>query len=184
MANEQQNGTRARCKWSAMDTVILILIVAAVASVVGRVVYAYLQRGNGDETSIYTVDFDVADIREAVLQNVSGFDAVYLYESGARIGYIGVEESNGEQWVALYPKDASTEQDPERDASIAEETLPVETGSTAAQGSMICTGGDLEDGCLYLDAAGLYIAPGSELKVCTDRVVFTLRVTRIALKET
>lgn len=182
--SEQQNGKRARRKWSAMDTVILILIVAAVASVVGRVIYAYLQRGGEDEASIYTVDFDVADIREAVLQNVSGFDAVYLYESGARIGYIGVEESDGEQWVALYPKNTWTGQDLSEDESTTEEeTLPVATGSTAAQGSMICTGGDLEDGCLYLDAAGLYIAPGSELKVCTDRVVFTLRVTRIALKE-
>lgn len=181
--SEQLNGKRARRKWSAMDTVILILIVAAVASVVGRVIYAYLQRGSEDEASIYTVDFDVADIREAVLQNVSGFDAVYLYESGARIGYIGVEESDGEQWVALYPKNTWTGQDLNEDESTEGETLPVATGSTAAQGSMICTGGDLEDGCLYLDAAGLYIAPGSELKVCTDRVVFTLRVTRIALKE-
>lgn len=44
---------------------------------------------------------------------------------------------------------------------------------------MFCSGGELKDGCLLIGAAGLYIAPGTELKVCTERVVFTMRVTEI-----
>ena len=50
---------------------------------------------------------------------------------------------------------------------------------TAAEGLMFCSGGELKDGCLLIGAAGLYIAPGTELKVCTERVVFTMRVTEI-----
>ena len=63
--------------------------------------------------------------------------------------------------------------------TVAETVPPHFTERTAAEGLMFCSGGELKDGCLLIGAAGLYIAPGTELKVCTERVVFTMRVTEI-----
>ena len=76
-------------RWSAMDTVILLLVLVAVAGLVYRVVYAARKDAEADPT-MYRVYFEVLETHENVLAEVEGFDAVYLYENDTRLGYIGV----------------------------------------------------------------------------------------------
>lgn len=187
---EHKNVSKGRRgPWSAMDTLILILCVATIASLVGRVVYAYRrqQTGVGDTETMYSVRFTVESIHRESVENVRAFDAVYLYETGERLGNIGVyENEDGTQHVAFeavagetstdtvtFPKDFK-----EADESQTE-TAAVSSERTAAEGLMFCLGGELENGCLYLAEAGMYIAPGTELTVCTERVMFRLLVKEI-----
>ena len=91
-----------RSSWSVMDTVILILLVAAILSFVGRVVYAYRLRGEDTKTTMYSVRFTVEDIHREALESVRAFDDVYLYDTGERLGNIGVyENKDGTQKVAF-----------------------------------------------------------------------------------
>ena len=177
--------------WSIMDTLILILCIAAVASLIGRIVYAYRrqQTGSNDSQTMYSVRFTVESIHRESLKNVCAFDTVYLYETGERLGNIGVyENEDGTQHVAFAPSIGKTATETEtvtlpvkNDGSEGSEveTTAVLTERTAAEGLMFCSGGELENGCLYLKGAGMYIAPGTELTVCTERVMFRLRVKEI-----
>lgn len=190
MENERKTESRSNRRWSAMDTVITILLIAAVVSLVGRVVYAYRNRSQADVTHLYMVEFEVASIQTENLRQIKAFDTIYVYESGAVVGYIGAEDTDGVRNAAMHAKT------PTESTEIAEETLPAETGievaegmppiftgDTEAYGSMICAGGELEDGCLYVVDAETYIAPGTTLTVCTDKVLFTLRVRSITEKQ-
>lgn len=174
--------------WSIMDTLILILCVATVASLVGRIVYAYRrqQTGGNDSQTMYSVRFTVEGIHRESLKNVCAFDTVYLYETGERLGNIGVyENEDGTQHVAFVPRTGETATETETvvwpvktDGSGMETTADL-TERTAAEGLMFCSGGELENGCLYLKETGMYIAPGTELTVCTERVLFRLCVKEI-----
>ena len=64
-------------RWSAMDTVILLLVLVAVAGLVYRVVYAARKDAEADPT-MYRVYFEVLETHENVLAEVEGFDALDL----------------------------------------------------------------------------------------------------------
>ena len=89
-------------RWSVMDTVILLLVLMAVAGLIYRVVYAARKDVEADPT-LYRVYFEVLETHEKVLAEVEGFDAVYLCENGTRLGYIGVyqDTATGEYTAAL-----------------------------------------------------------------------------------
>ena len=103
MENRKDKATGGgRGSWSVIDTVILILLVAAIVSFVGRVVYAYRQRGGNTGSAMYSVRFTVEDIHRESLECVRAFDDVYLYSTGERLGNIGVyENEDGIQQVAF-----------------------------------------------------------------------------------
>lgn len=181
MDNQKQT-QKSTSSWSLMDTILVILLGAALLSLAGRILYAYEKHSGGNsregsESVRYVVDFTVDSIQREVLDSVNAFDAVYLYDGGAKIGNIGVEDIDGEQRIAFYPvSDASEETETTQDAAP-----PVQTGETAAKGSLVCVGGALQDGSLFLDEAELFISPGSTLTVCTERTVFRLCVVRITV---
>lgn len=183
MDNQNQQKQKGTSTWSLMDTVLLILLAAALLSLVGRIVYAYQKRNSGtadgDESIRYVVDFTVDSIEREVLDSVNAFDAVYLYDSGAKIGNIGVEAIGDEQRIAFYP----VSDEPETETTQGT-VPPVQTGETAAKGSLVCVGGALQDGSLFVEAADIYISPGSTLTVCTERTYFQIRIVRIAAMET
>ena len=102
--NQKNPSNSRKGRWSAVDTVIVLLVLIAVAGLVYRVVYA----ANAEKTKtpvMYRVYFDVNETHEDVLAEVEGFDAVYLYENGVKLGYIGVYEdaATGTYTVALTP---------------------------------------------------------------------------------
>ena len=89
-------------RWSAVDAVIIILAVLCVASVIYRVVYAYNQRDKGTAVTqtLYDVTFEIEEVHRDVLSCVSSFDALYLYETGERIGYVGGYQDSEGNWPA------------------------------------------------------------------------------------
>lgn len=154
---------RGKGRWSAVDTVILLLVLLAVGGIVYRVVYAIQAENEAANAPMYAVYFEVAETHTGVLAEVRGFDAVYLYENGAHLGYIAVYEDTltGEYRVALT-------------------TTPVEgTSDVTATGCMICTGGTLSGGSLLLSGSEQYLTPGGEVVVYTERALLTLRITEI-----
>ena len=163
MDMKQNQPTKSRKgRWSAVDTVIVLLVLIAVAGLVYRVVYAARTEGESTRT-MYRVYFEVAETHEDVLAEVEGFDAVYLYENGVRLGYIGVYEdtATGGHTVALTP-------------------VPAEKrGMATAAGCLVCTDGTMKDGSLLVGESGRYLTPGSELQVRTDRALLTIRITSI-----
>lgn len=149
-------------RWSVVDTVIVLLVLIAVAGLVYRVVYAARAEEENGRT-LYRVYFEVAETHKDVLTEVEGFDAVYLYENGVKLGYIGVYEdtTTGDYTVALTP-------------------TPTEvSGMATAAGCLVCTDGVLKDGGLLIGESGRYLTPGSELQVRTDRALLTIRITSV-----
>ncbi len=90
-----------RSSWSVMDTVI--------DSACGG--DSFLCRAGGvclspagedTKTTMYSVRFTVEDIHREALESVRAFDDVYLYDTGERLGNIGVyENKDGTQKVAF-----------------------------------------------------------------------------------
>ena len=173
-------------RWSAVDAVIIILAVLCVASVIYRVVYAYNQRDKGTAVTqtLYDVTFEIEEVHRDVLACVSSFDALYLYDTGERIGYVGVyQDSEGNTRIALTVSgdDSRSRSGSESGENNGSSVSPSDW--VAANGCMVCVGGAMKDGCLPVDGSDLYLAPGSELTVCTERALFTLRITGITARE-
>ena len=157
---------KKKMRWSAMDTLILLLILVAVAGLVYRVIYAARKEAEV-KPAMYRIYFDVMETHEDVLAEVEGFDAVYLYETDVRLGYIGVyeETATGEYVVALTTT-------PAPDATEADRVT--------ASGVLICTDGvSVSGGGLRIGESGRYLTPGSVLEVRTDRVLMTIRITSV-----
>ncbi len=153
--------------WSAVDTAVLLLALLAIAGIVYRVIYAAGQRTERGEAAMYAISFEVAETHADVLSEIKGFDSIYLTENNARLGYIGVykEEGTDEYRVALTVSPAEGATDPDR---------------VVARGTLICTDGILSDGSLLVSGSGIYLTPGSEIEVRTDRARITLCVTDIS----
>ena len=154
-------------RWSVMDTVILLLVLAAVAGLVYRVIYTAREDAE-TEPAMYRVYFEVMETHQDVLAEVRGFDAVYLCENDARLGYVGV-----------YPDAATGGYIP------AQTTAPVEgpAGShhVTATGILVCNNATpASGGGLRVGDSGRYLIPGSVLEVRTDRVIMTIRITAIS----
>ncbi len=163
MDMKQNNPVKSRKgRWSAVDTVIVLLVLIAVAGLVYRVVYT-ARTENKTNNIMYRVYFEVAETHEDVLAEVEGFDAVYLHENGVKLGYIGVYEdtATGEYTVALTPA-----------YTAASDTV-------TATGCLVSTNGIMKDGGLLVGESGRYLTPGSELQVRTDRALLTIRITSI-----
>lgn len=164
--DQQQSKTSARRsrpgRWSAVDTVILLLVLLAIAGVVYRVVMGMRHDHGASVKETYEVYFDVEETHKSVLEEVRGFDAVYLRENDMRLGYIGVYEdaSAGEYRVAMT-------------------MTATENNRVTATGCMLSTGTVMSDGSLLVEGSGRNLTPGSTLELRTDRAILTVRITEI-----
>ena len=165
MESKQSNTpTRRERKgfWSAVDTLILLLILAAVAGIVMRIVITV--RNDSPEGEVYRVYFEVHETHRDVLDEVRGFDAVYLCENDMRLGAIAakvVDDATGKTAAALTP-------------SYIEGT---ETAT--ATGCMVCRGPDHSAEGLLVEGTGRYLTCGSVVQIRTDRVILTVTITDI-----
>lgn len=162
--NEKQKQRHSR--WSAVDTVILLLVLLAIAGIVYRVVMTVRDEKAEEIQTTYEVYFEVMETHEDILAEIRGFDAVYLLENGERLGYIGVYKDGvtGENRVALTPTPVVSEEGMNR---------------VTALGCMICAGSTLEDGSLAIPGSDRHLTPGSEMELRTDRAILKVRVTGI-----
>lgn len=152
--------------WSVMDTLIVLLILAAVAGMVYRLVDAVGQNRAEENRPMYAVYFSVEETHKDVLAEISGFDAVYDPEDGVKLGYIAAyedaEEGIYKPALAIVPAVDSTGRD-----------------RVTASGCFICAEGTVMNGGLLVDGDDRYLTPGSELRIRTDRAVLTIRITEI-----
>ena len=166
MDKKQTKASPFKLRWSAVDTLIILLVLLAVAGVVVRVIYAANEEKETAQHATYEVYFEVAEAHEDTLAEIRGFDPIYLYDNGMKLGHMGVYEdaATGEYRPALT-------------------MTPAEGASGAhrmtAKGCMICTNGSMTDGGLLVEGSGRYLTPGSVLQVRTDRVCITVRITEI-----
>lgn len=165
----------SRRRWSAVDTVVVLLALIAVAGIVYRVVYTARQRNAAATRTMYVVSFEVDAIHQDVLDEVKGFDAVYFCENDICLGYIGVYEdtTTGSYRVAV-----------ERDENpVLDNEGNHIPDFVSATGEMVCTDGVLSSGggSLLVGTSGLYLTPGSRVQVRTDRAIMDLRITKIAV---
>lgn len=165
MESKQSNTPAARGRerrWSVIDTVILLLVLVAIAGIVYRIVITVTDDGSqGTRCQVY---FEVEETHRDVVDGIQGFDEVYLLENDMLLGSIG-----------------ATSVDPETGKGVAALTVQnVEGSDTAtAVGCMVCRGTLTKGGSLLVGESGQYLSRGSVLTVRTDRVVMTIRITDI-----
>ena len=152
--------------WSVIDTLIVLLVLAAVAGIVYRVVDAARQSTAQEERLMYAVYFSVEETHKDVLAEIRGFDAIYDPEDGVKLGYIAAyedtEEGGYKPALAIVPTVNATGRD-----------------RVTASGCFICTEGTMMNGGLLVDGDDRYLTPGTELSIRTDRAILTIRVTEI-----
>jgi hypothetical protein len=153
-------------RWSAVDTCILLLVLAVLGGLVYRVADAALGRQDNGKRVMYAVYFTVEDTHMNVLSEVRGFDAVYDYEDGAKLGHI-----------AAYEDPATGEYAP---VMTVKPAVNIANGDyVSATGCMICTSATESGGSLRVDGSGRYLTPGATLMIRTDRALLTVRITEI-----
>lgn len=158
--------TSRKCRWSAVDTCILMMILTVLLGLGLRVADAALRHQDDEARVMYDVYFAVEDTHKSVLSEIRGFDAVYDYEDGSKLGHIAVYEDpdTGEFSPVLTLKPAVDTADADY---------------VSATGCMICTAAVEKDGGLLADGSGRYLTPGETLMIRTDRALLTVRITDI-----
>ncbi len=157
---------RDRGGFSVVDVVILLLVLVAVAGVVYRVVYPALSDAVAEEEASYVVNFEIFETHMDILGAVRGGDAVYVAETNTRLGYIGYRAVEGTE---------------EYEAMLTVTPVGSDEGPNRAigEGQMVCTKGRMQNGALLVSGSDVYMTPGSELEVRTDRALFTIRITAV-----
>jgi hypothetical protein len=153
-------------RWSAVDACILLLVLAVLGGLVYRVADAALRKQDDGERVMYAVYFTVEDTHKDVISEIRGFDAVYDYEDGTKLGHI-----------AAYENPATGEYAPVITVKPAMNTA--NSDYVSATGCMICTNATENDGSLRVDGSGRYLTPGTTLMIRTDRALLTVRITEI-----
>lgn len=156
------NKVRGKLRWSAVDTLILLLVILVIVGCVLRVVYAANQEVQKPSEQ-YLIKFTVSEIHKGIVAEIRPRDALYFYESDQRLGFLAVT------------------QDPDTGELVS--TLDIEpvegTDLVAVTGWMLCFDGTMTDGGLYVEGSGRYLTPGTMVEVRTDRARFTVCITEI-----
>ncbi len=156
-----KSGDKKNKSWTAVDTVIVLMILLALGGVILRSFVDWEKTGETPVSGPYYIDFVVSEIHPQVLEEIQSFDALYLYETGELVGYVGVYDDGS---MALRPG-----------------SNPAAMNSTAvsAVGCMVTLEGVWENGSLLIKGLDHYISPGSVLNLRTDRAVLTVEITAI-----
>lgn len=151
-------------KWAAVDIVVILALLFAVLGVAMR---GFFEKREPQDTTVggpFDVYFTVEEIHSSVLEEISGFDMLYLHETGELVGYIGV-------YADGTPAIASTG------------VLALPGGDwVSAQGCMVCLEGTMKEGSLLPYDMQRYISPGSVLTLRTERAVLTIQITKISVR--
>lgn len=161
MDKTQEKRNQKRIRWSAVDAILLLLILAALGGMVYRVLVAVLEEPVKSE-EMYVVRFDVLPTYEESLLSIKGNDPVYLYENNSHLGYMALRQTESGEEQQVYLIRTSIGQD-----------------MATAEGCMICVGGQFADGSLLVDGSDYHLTPGAEVTVCTEKTLFTVRITQI-----
>ncbi len=149
-------------RWTAIDTVILLLVLVALAGVIVR---SFVIPGGKDELAVtegpYYVEFTVREIHAEVLEEFSVSDRFYLYETGELVGFLGYYADGTRALKAVAPVTEGNDR------------------LVTADGCLYCSDGKMENGSLLLKDTSTYLAPGAVLKLRTDRATMTVEIKKI-----
>ena len=138
-------------RWTVIDTVILLLLVAVVAGVVYRAVDFFK---DDRYTTEYHVSFTGTQaVYRTVPEQIGERDDVYLYDTEIRLGYIKSE--------CMTVDEAD------------------EYGNVTYTGYFTVDQGTMKDGRLSVEGGKATIAVGDELVICTERMALSVRVEAI-----
>ncbi len=151
-------------RWSAADTLIVLAVLLAVAGVLIRA-FVHVDDTETPAQGPFEVYFTVSEIRDTVLADIQGFDALYDLETGTYMGSIGKYEDG-------------------TPALSQSGVLPTGGGElVTAQGCMVCPSGIWTDGALLPTGSDRYLAPGSVVTLRTERAVMTVEITEIVVRD-
>ncbi len=149
--------------WSALDTLMVLAVVLAIGGVLLRAFMPTKEPQADAVQGPYYVYFTVAEINATVLEQIGGEEALYLYDTQEKIGYVAVEDEENRK-PALWQTDVLSEKSGQM---------------VSAKGCMVCINGAWQNGSLIPDGTEKHIAPGSVLTLCTERAKLVIEVTQI-----
>lgn len=158
-------GHQTGARWTVIDTVIVLMVLLAIAGVVLRGVMDSGKDEAVADTGTYYVSFTVPEIHASVLEEIKAFEALYSYETGDLVGYVGVYDDGNISLRAVSP-------------------LTNGNGAlVTAEGSMVCLEGTMKDGSLLVRGMDTYLTPGMSLTLCTERAVILVEISEIRAAE-
>ena len=119
MESKQSNTPTARRRerrWSVIDTVILFLVLVAIAGIVYRIVITVTD--DGDTGSRCQVYFEVSETHRDVLDDIQGFEEVYLLENDMLLGSIGATSVDPETGKVYTDEGKTNEFKPQAPGTI------------------------------------------------------------------
>jgi hypothetical protein len=171
MKSDEKNTKRLFRRGNVLDIAIILILIAAIATVG----YRYYQSTGADQAGDMknvVVTYRVEKAPEAVAQAIKQNDTFYLDSTGGELGIaldVSAEENSIFEVTAI---EATTKNDSGETVTV---TLPVVNLS----GGMICRGTIGEDGSFLLDGH-TPITPGQHLTVHTETVTLTLTVEALS----
>lgn len=168
-ANKKKSRSR---RWSAADTVVVILAVLALAGIVARLIVFSgkdLADYRGDGVT-YAIEYTVDEIYEDAVDSIKALDTVTLLETGDTIGYIAPYDDYAPVINKMYIDGGENVKD--------SEFLKV-----SIKGTVFCNNATMKDGCLLVADGGKYIAPGSQVKLATPTAILDVKIVKISTAE-
>lgn len=151
-------------RWTVIDTVIVLMVLLAVAGAVIRGVWN-IGEDEANDGGTYYVNFTIPEIRASVLGDIAAFDTLYDYDTGKLVGYVGAYE----------------------DGSIALRTVSSlsngNSASVVAEGTMVCLDSIMTDGSLLVRGMDTYLTPGTRLTLRTERAIVVIEISGIYAEE-
>ena len=157
---DKDGKVQKKLRWSAVDTVIVLALLLAVAGLIFR---GFFEENQDEEVSGSTciISFTIDEIHKDVYQELRGGDWLYMYDTGEVVGYIGMYEDGS------Y-------------AIVQTGVIPNTGGEmVSANVSMVGVDGLFSEGSFLPQHTEQYLSPGSVVKLRTEQAVLTARVTEI-----
>ncbi len=140
-------------RFSAVDVVILVLVVASLAgTLVGWIWEARQKEADIEEGGRYFVTFRIEEIHREVWSNLSTADRLYFVDDGGFFGYLR------DDWSMQ---------------ASAEDEMRL-----SGTGSMVCVG-EMPARTLILSTDGRRVTPGEVLQIRTETELLTVRILTI-----
>ena len=155
MKNSPSPARKGKKKFTTVDAVVLLLVLAtAVGAVFGWVYQAMDDDSFLDEEVNYAVTFRVTETHQDVISGLSAEDALYFMEDGAFLGYL------------------------RDDLTVRPVTDAASANYVTGTGSMVCVG-ELNGRSLNVDDSDRCLTPGDTLIVRTERELLTIEIMEI-----
>ncbi len=169
----QAYGAKKNAHFNVIDAVIIILIIAVLLSIYFRfnVIDSLWAK---TQTKEYEVSFTIDDIRYTTPSYIDIGDEVYFADSGEYFGKL-ISESENKNALSITP---ASEYFTDSQGNVVEVFYPDGETRVNARGRLVCEGYYTEDGGFSVGGKQ-YLASGQTLKLRTELVTVTVKITSI-----